>query len=588
MPRPRPAATDFPTLGAAYRRLWSGWVRPHRGRIALSLIMMLAYAATSALLVQLTVHIVDAFDRQDQQAIALAPVLVLAVTAARGASLYLQKTLNIRSFAAVEADLQRTMYGALLQADLARMQEEPPAALGARFTADIGLVRVVLNQISNSLSSVATIVGAFTQMLLIDWQLTLGVLALFVAAGLPITHIGGRLQRLSRRTQQEIGAMTAKVNEGLSGARLAKTYRLEAYLQAAADRSFADLRRLRVKAMDAQARIEPMLEVVGGLALAGLIAFVGLRIAAGTNSIGDFSGFLAGLVLATQPLRKLGNSYAIITQGVAALQRIYDLLDQPNLVVDRPGATALPPVSGEIRFEGVEFRYPDGSLALRGIDLHVPAGRTVALVGRSGAGKSSLFNLIPRLYDVSAGRVTIDGHDVREVTLASLRDRIALVAQDSVLLTDTVAANIGFGRPGASRAEIVAAARAAAADGFIAALPNGYDTMLGEEGGSFSGGERQRIAIARAMLRDAPILLLDEPTSALDAANEAQIRAALRRLARGRTTIVIAHRLATILDADLICAMDEGRIVETGTHAELLARGGLYADLYRLQFREAG
>jgi subfamily B ATP-binding cassette protein MsbA len=212
----------------------------------------------------------------------------------------------------------------------------------------------------------------------------------------------------------------------------------------------------------------------------------------------------------------------------------------------------------------------------------------VALVGRSGAGKTSLFNLIPRLYDPTEGRVTLDGHDIRDVTLESLRDRIALVSQDSVLLSDTVAANIGFGRPGASRAEIVEAARAAAAHEFVSALPHGYDTVLGAEGGNFSGGERQRLSIARAILRDAPILLLDEPTSALDAESESKIRAALDRLTRGRTTLVIAHRLATIQGSDLICAMDRGRIVETGTHAELVARGGVYAELFRLQFRAAG
>lgn len=556
--------------------------------IAGALGFTLVFAVTTALMVQATVWLVNAFEARDADTILLAPAVVLGVSLARAGALWGQRMLNNRTLAAVETSLQKAMYASLLAADLARLQAEPPAATGARFTADIALVRLVLDRIATALTYVATILGAFGQMLAIDWELTLGVILIFVLAMVPVTRIGSRLKRLSRRTQEQVGRMTAQVNEGLAGARLAKTYRLESYLQRSADGAFDDLRRLRVRAMDWQARIEPMLEAMGGVALAALIAFVGWRIASGETTIGDFSGFLAGLGIAMQPMRKLGNVYALVQQGSAALERIHELLDAPNRVVDRPGAIALPAVRGEIVFEGVSFAYPDGTPALSGVDLTVPAGRTVALVGRSGAGKSTVFNLIPRLYDVTAGSVRIDGHDVRDVTLASLRDRIALVSQDSVLLSDTVAANIGFGRPGASRAEIEEAARNAAAEGFVAALPQGFDTPVGGAGGSFSGGERQRLAIARAMLRDAPILLLDEPTSALDAESEAQIRAALRRLTAGRTTLVIAHRLATILDADLICAMEGGRIVERGTHAALLASGGLYSDLYRLQFRAAG
>lgn len=581
------AAPRLP-LRQAYGRLWRVWVRPHWPRILGALALTAVYAATSAALVRVTVWLVDAFEARDASAISWAPWAVIAVTAARAISLYAQALVINRVLATIEADMQRSMFGALVGADLARMQAEAPAAYAARFTADIDLVRIVMQQIATGMVNVATILGAFGQMLLIDWQMTLGVMAIFAVSMLPISRIGTKLNRIARRTQAQIAAMTAQVNEGLAGARLAKTYRLEGYLVDVAGRAFRDLRRLKVRTLDTRAAIDPMLEGLGGIALAALIAFVGWRIAGGASSLGDFSGFLAGLAIASQPLRKLGNLYGGMMQGLAALERIYGLLDTPNRVVDRPGARPLPAVKGAIRFEGVSFVYPDGTRALDGVDLAIEAGQTVALVGRSGAGKSSLFNLIPRLYDPTTGRVTIDGHDLREVTLASLRDRIALVSQDTVLLTDTVAANIGFGRPGASRAEIEAAARAAAAHEFIMALPHGYDTVLGGEGGSLSGGERQRLSIARAILRDAPILLLDEPTSALDAESEAQIRAALRRLTVGRTTLVIAHRLATVQGSDLICAMEGGRIVETGTHEALLERGGVYAGLYRLQFRGEG
>ncbi|RMF40241.1 MAG: ABC transporter ATP-binding protein [Alphaproteobacteria bacterium] len=579
------AKPDRTALGPAYLRLWRRWTVRHWPAILLAFVLAALFALTSAALVKLTVWLVDAFEARDSEAIAGAPLLILGITALRGASLYGQRVLTNRVLATVEADMQREMYAALLAADLARMQAEPPAATAARFTADVGLVRQVMEQIASGVVNVATILGAFAQMLLIDWSLTLGVMAIFLAAIFPITAIGTRLNRIARSTQAQIADMTAGVNEGLSGARLAKTYQLESYLQRAADAAFATLRALKIRAMNLRAAIDPVLEVLGGLAMAALVLFVGTRIAGGTNSLGDFSGFLAGLGIASQPLRKLGNLYGNLMQGLAALERIYGLIDAENHVTDRPGARPLPRVKGEIRLEEVSFAYPDGTPALREVSLDIPAGTRVALVGRSGAGKSTVFNLIPRLYDATRGRVLIDGQDVREVTLASLRSQIALVSQDSVLLTDSVAANIGFGRPGATRAEIEAAARAAAAHDFIAALPQGYETRLGEAGGSFSGGERQRLSIARAILRDAPILLLDEPTSALDAESEAQIRAALDRLTRGRTTLVIAHRLATVQGSDLICAMEAGRIVETGSHDELIARGGLYAELYRLQFQ---
>jgi subfamily B ATP-binding cassette protein MsbA len=324
------------------------------------------------------------------------------------------------------------------------------------------------------------------------------------------------------------------------------------------------------------------MEALVGLAVAVLLFVVGLRMRAGTTTIADFTALLTGLGVIAGPARRLGGNFATVQQGAAALDRVFMLFDAENTIVDGP--QTLDRCLGQIRFENVDFAYPDGHVALEDVTLVIEPGTRVAFVGRSGAGKSTIFNLLPRLYDPTAGRIRLDGHDLRDLTLASLRDQIAVVSQESVLLTGTVAANIGFGRQGASRAEVEAAARAAAADWFIRALPEGYDTPVVPSAGQFSGGERQRLSIARAILRDAPILLLDEPTSALDAESEALIRDALERLAHGRTTLVIAHRLSTVLDADMIVVMNRGRIVERGSHAELLARDGLYADLYQLQF----
>jgi subfamily B ATP-binding cassette protein MsbA len=295
-------------------------------------------------------------------------------------------------------------------------------------------------------------------------------------------------------------------------------------------------------------------------------------------------GLLTGVGVLSQPARLLGSTFASAAQGRVALDRIFPILDAKNEIVDKDNAKMIERANGKVQFEGVEFVYPNGFAALKNLTLDIPAGSKVALVGRSGAGKSTVFNLIPRLFDPTSGRVLIDGTDVRDITIESLRRQIAVVSQDAVLLTGTVGENIGFGRMNAGFDDIESAAKSAAADGFISRLPDGYDTSISATGSHFSGGEKQRLSIARAILRDAPILLLDEPTSALDAESEAAIKTALDKLAKGRTTFIIAHRLSTILDADMIVVMDQGSVVETGTHKELLANKGLYAELYRLQF----
>jgi len=294
---------------------------------------------------------------------------------------------------------------------------------------------------------------------------------------------------------------------------------------------------------------------------------------------------VTAVVMAIQPLRSLGNLNASLQEGLAAVKRTFDLLDTEPQITDRPGAHDLAAVAGHVRLDDVSFAYQADKPALDHITIDVPAGLTVALVGPSGAGKSTVLNLIPRFYDVDSGTVSIDGHDVRDVTLASLRHHVALVSQDVTLFNESIAANIAFGDPAAGRAQIEAAAADAAAHEFISQLPDGYDTIVGERGVRLSGGERQRIAIARAMLKNAPVLLFDEATSALDAEAERQVQGALARLSQGRTTIVIAHRLATVIGADRIYVIDEGRVVESGVHADLLAQGGLYARLAQLQFR---
>ncbi|MGI4941041.1 MAG: ABC transporter ATP-binding protein, partial [Janthinobacterium lividum] len=305
--------------------------------------------------------------------------------------------------------------------------------------------------------------------------------------------------------------------------------------------------------------------------------------AVGGSSLGDFTGFVAALLFASQPLRALGSLNAAVQEGLAGLARVFSVIDEAPCVAESPSAVPLPPGHGHLAFEHVAFDYPDGRPGLRGLSFEARPGLTVALVGPSGAGKSTALALIPRLHDVAGGRITLDGADLRAVTTASLRDAIAYVGQDSLLFDDTVAANIRHGRPDASEAEVEQAAGAAAAAGFIAALPEGYATRVGPGGQRLSGGQRQRVALARALLRDPRILLLDEATSALDAESEAAVQEALARLRHGRTTIVVAHRLSTVRDADLVVAMADGAAAEQGTHAELMGRDGLYARLVRTQ-----
>jgi ATP-binding cassette, subfamily B, bacterial MsbA len=326
------------------------------------------------------------------------------------------------------------------------------------------------------------------------------------------------------------------------------------------------------------------METLGGLAVAAVVFYGGSRVLAGATTPGTFFSFMTALLLAYQPVKSLAKLNTVFQESLAAAGRLYALLDHGPSIRDLPGAVPLRLHEGEIRLERVDFTYPAGGIALEGVDLVVPAGRTVALVGPSGAGKSTILNLILRFWDVDSGRILIDGQDVRGATLDSLRGAIALVSQDISLFDDSVHANIAYGRAGASLAEIEAAARAAAAHEFITLLPRGYDTPIGTSGVRLSGGQRQRLSIARAMLKDAPILLLDEATSALDSESERRVQAALAGLMRGRTTLVVAHRLSTVQGADLIVVLDGGRVRETGSHGELLARGGLYARLYHLQF----
>ena len=376
-----------------------------------------------------------------------------------------------------------------------------------------------------------------------------------------------------------MGVLTSQLDESFSGARMVKAYGLEGHETARLDKSFKERVRLYLKLVTNQARIDPLMEVFGGLAIAGIFAVGVYLVSSGQSTGGTVAAILGAVLILAPRLRALGTLNNVVQEGLSALGRIYAVIDETPEITDKADAVELTNPRGDITIDSVSFAYDDARV-LDEVSLTASHGETIALVGPSGGGKSTLMNLIPRLYDVSGGTIKIDDIDIRGASLASLRSAIALVSQDVTLFNDSVAANIGLGDKGASRADIISAAKAANAHDFITALPQGYDTIIGEDGDTLSGGQKQRLSIARALLRDAPILLLDEATSALDAESESKVQAALERLQKGRTTLVIAHRLATIESADKIYVLDKGKVVESGTHKSLLRKKGLYAKLH--------
>ncbi|HEX7127673.1 MAG TPA: lipid A export permease/ATP-binding protein MsbA [Thermodesulfobacteriota bacterium] len=570
-----------------YLRLLA-FVRPYTVRLAAGLVCMAGFAAATAATAYLMKPVVDdVFVRKDRQMLILLPLLIVALYVVKGLFAYGQAVLMAGVGQRVVTDIRNRLYAHLMAQTAAFFARSQTGTLMSRVTNDVALVQAA---VTDAFASVVRdglgVVGLVAVAVYLDPGLAALAALVFPVAVWAIVRFGRRLRRLSRQSQTSIGDLTGILQETLAGAGVVRAFGQEAREYARFSAENRRVYRLAMSQVKVRALSSPVMEVLAAFGIAGVVYLGGSRVVEGSSTPGTFFAFMTALLSLYEPVKRLNQSNAAIQAGIAAAERIFEVLDEEPDVRERPGAATLAGVRDGIRFERVGFRY-DAADVLTDVDFAVRAGEMVAIVGPSGAGKSTLVSLVPRFYDATSGRVSIDGVDVRDLTLTSLRGQIGIVSQQTFLFNDTVGGNIAYGAREPlppDHPKVVEAARAANAHGFISRLPQGYATPVGEGGVKLSGGERQRIAIARALLKDAPILILDEATSALDTESEAEVQAALERLMAGRTTLVIAHRLSTVRRADRIVVLVGGRVAEVGTHETLLARGGAYRKLHDMAF----
>lgn len=513
-------------------------------------------------------------------------ILALAMIAVllKNAFTFVTRFATARYGLATVRDLRNRLFDALLAQSPSFFHGAPSAVLVSRVTNDVQLIREALaERFGDLVQDGLTVFVLLVYLFSLDFRLALAVLVLAPLLLVPVVHFSRRLRTRARQAQEQTGELATVLDETVRGIRVVQTFGMTRFM---ADRFRRTSERQHIASLGAraiQAANGPVMEVLGVAAALGLIAFASAQIAGGRMTLGDFSAFLVGVYGAYNPLKRLNKFNLALQQAAVAAERVFDVIDAPVEICDRPRAVKLEDIGDGVVLEGVGFRYPDREWVLRGLELELPRGRTVALVGASGAGKSTIAQLIPRFWDVQEGAVRVGGNDVRDLRLASLRARIGLVTQETILFNDTVRNNITCGRDDFAPEAVVSAARGANAHEFICDLPREFDTVIGESGLRLSGGQRQRLSIARALLKDPPILILDEATSALDPESELAVRSALDRLMRNRTTLVIAHRLATVRRADLIAVIADGRVVERGKHEELLAAGGDYSRMVEMQ-----
>jgi len=562
-------------------------VKPHTPRFILAMLCMAVVgAATAAAAYLVKPAMDDIFLDRNEGMLILIPLAVIALYLLKGLCNYGQTVLMSHIGFRIVTDLRNDLYRHILRQPLSFFTKHPTGILISRVTNDVTYLQGAVSEaVTSLLKDSFTLVGLVFVIFWRDWKLAIIASLVFPLAVWPIAQFGRRMRRIAAESQVSMGDLISLLQETITGNRIVKAFGMEEHENRRFARENERQFRLTMKSVTVRAISSPLMEFLGGLGIAAIIFWGGYQVIEGTSTPGTFFSFLAALLMLYEPVKRLTNVNNTIQQGLAGAERIFQVLDTEPGIRNRPGAAELPPIREGISIEGVTFRYEEDPV-LRDVSLKIRAGEAVAFVGMSGGGKTTLVYLIPRFYDVSEGRVAIDGTDIRDVTLESLRAQIGIVTQQTILFNDTVRGNIAYGDVRRSDGDVVRAAMAANAHDFIQRLPQGYDTVIGEQGVKLSGGERQRISIARALLKDAPILILDEATSSLDTESEIEVQDALEKLMRGRTTLVIAHRLSTIRNADRIVALVDGRIVEEGTHESLLEKKGEYFKLHNLQFKD--
>ena len=582
------AAPPQDSVNKLMKRLVKLYLRPYAGLVAVAVLFMIVASAMTACLAKLMQPVLDDVLGGREEMILPIAAAVLAVFAVRGIATFAHTIVMNKVGQSLVGDIQKDLFSHFMALDLAFFHANPSGQLMSRVVNDAQIVRMALAEsLTNAGKSFVTFIFLTIVMFMQDPKLAIAAFVILPFSAGFISYIGKRLRKISKNTQAETGILSDFLSQTFQGIRQVKAYGMESHEQARADKAIDKVRNLNMKAVRIGNMLTPVNEVLVGVVIAGIIIYGGHQVATGDMTAGQLGSFLAAFTMAYEPVKRMARTNNMVQTGLGAAERIFQMMDILPSIEDRADAVELQTKQPSIAFNEVEFNYASTEAkALRGISFTVEPGKMTALVGRSGAGKSTIINLIPRFYDTQGGSIQIDGQDLRNLKIDSLRKNIALVSQDITIFDDTVMANIAYGKPGASEEEIRAAAKAAAADTFINTLAQGYQTQVGEDGIKLSGGQRQRIAIARAILRDAPILLLDEATSALDNESEKAVQGALKELEKGRTTVVIAHRLSTVQSADQIIVMDEGRIVETGRHDDLMAKDGIYAKMYRAGLKD--
>ncbi len=570
-----------------YRRLLE-FVKPYWRHLAGAMVCMVFVSAATAGSAYLVKPVLDEiFFKKDLSMLKWIPLAIIGIFVMKGVFDYGQAFLMSYVGQKIIADLREKVYSHIQSLSLSFFTKNPTGILMSRIMNDVGMVQgAVTDAVTGLLKDVFTIIGLVAVIFYRDWKLALIAMVVFPVAVYPIVKFGRKLRSYSTRSQTSMAELTTILLETITGTRIVKAFNMEDYERKRFAKENRRLFGIQIKSVRVRAITHPLMEFLGGVGIACIVFYGGYNVIQGEATPGTFFSFLAALLMLYEPVKRLSGVNNTVQQGLAAASRIFEVLDTVPEVRDKPGARTLPAISREVEYQDVSFKYEEGWV-LKNINLHIQAGEMVAFVGASGGGKTTLVNLLPRFYDVTAGRILIDGVDIRDYRVESLRAMIGIVTQQTILFNETVRDNIAYGKVGQSLEEVVKAAHAAFADGFIGNLPRGYDTVIGEQGVKLSGGERQRISIARALLKNAPILILDEATSSLDSESEIEVQKALEYLMEGRTTLVIAHRLSTIRKANRIVVISNGQIVEVGTHEELMEKDGEYKKLYLLQFKDS-